>query len=368
MNNINESTHRAPPQGDWPDEDLEKLGHCPVCGVTERSLLYDNLRDKVFFTAPGVWKMWKCQGCGVGYLDPRPTVESIGRAYAHYYTHSDWQPGSGLFPGPGRSPVKRIWHGLRNDYLNARYGYHFRPRIPGGRWIMEGLPAKRRRRADSHIRHLPAPNPGHNRLLDAGCGSGVFVWMAQTLGYQAEGLEIDPKACAQARSHGLTVHQGSFPNTGLESESFDEITLSHVLEHLHDPVSALREAYRILQTGGRLWVTVPNLEGASNRTNHVWKENAFLLDPPRHLVMFSTRNLMELFVKSGFRNISQLPIQHDSKNLYAASYAITMGRDPLSAQWQDLPASLQRQAVQEEKKYSGISPYTDAITFEGFKP
>ncbi len=81
MNDVNESAHRAPPPGDWPAEDLEDLGHCPVCGVTERTSLYDNLRDKIFFSAPGAWKMWRCGGCGVGYLDPRPTVGLPGRKF-----------------------------------------------------------------------------------------------------------------------------------------------------------------------------------------------------------------------------------------------------------------------------------------------
>ncbi|MDA8259962.1 MAG: class I SAM-dependent methyltransferase [Betaproteobacteria bacterium] len=364
MNDVNKSSaHRAPPQGDWPTGDLEALGQCPVCGVPERSLLYDNLRDKIFFSAPGVWKMWRCGGCGVGYLDPRPTVESIGRAYANYYTHGDWQTGSGPLPS-SNSPIKWMWHGLRNDYLNTHYGYRFRPRIPGGRWIMQGFSAKRLW-MDNHIRHLPAPKPGHNRLLDAGCGNGYFVWTAQTLGYQAEGLEIDPKACAQARSHGLTVHQGSFPDTGLESESFDEITLSHVLEHLHDPVGALRETFRILRPGGRIWLTVPNLEGASNR---VWKENSRLLEAPRHLIMFDVKSLKQIFLDYGFKYVRQIPILNINRFIYSASHAIAMNRDPESAQWEDLPEPLKRQAVQEEKLYSSISPFSDAITFEGFKP
>jgi SAM-dependent methyltransferase len=326
-------------------------------------LLYDNLRDKIFFSAPGVWKMWRCGSCEVGYLDPRPTIESIGRAYANYYTHEDWQAISEPIPH-GKSPVNRLWHKLRNDYLNARYGYHFRPRITGGRWVMQGFPAKRLW-VDNRIRHLPAPKPGHDRLLDAGCGSGVFVQLAQTLGYQAEGLEIDPKACALAHAHGLSVHQGSFPDTGLESESFDEITLSHVLEHLHDPAGALREAFRLLRTGGRLWILVPNLEGVSNQ---VWKENSRLLEPPRHLVMFDVSSLKRLFRECGFKTVQQLPIPNINRFIYTQSHAIAISRDPVLAQWQDLPAPLKRQAVREEKMYSGISPFSDAITFEGFKP
>ncbi len=366
MSDAAKNAKMAPPSGDWPEEDLEDLGQCPVCGATDRALLYDNLRDKIFFAAPGIWKMWKCGGCGVGYLDPRPTVESIGRAYVNYYTHGDWQAGSGLWPGPGRSPIKRIWHALRNDYINARYGHRFRPYIPGGRWVTQWFPTKRLE-IDYYIRHLPAPKPGHDCLLDAGCGSGYFVWRARTLGYQAEGLEVDPKACAQARSHGLTVHQGSFPDSGLQSASFDEITLNHVLEHLHDPVGALREVYRLLRPGGRLWIVVPNLEGASNP---IWKENSRLLEPPRHLVMFDVNSLKRLFLECGFKTVRQIPILNLNLNRYIfrASHAIAMSRDPESAQWQDLPEPLKREAVRSGKMYSGISPFSDAIAFEGFTP
>ena len=122
MNDVNESAHRAPPPGDWPTEDLEDLGLCPVCGESERSLLYDNLRDKIFFSSPGVWKMWRCRGCGFGYLDPRPSVESIGRAYAHYYTHGDWQAGSGPLLGDSST---RFRHILFVKYATAQALYLF---------------------------------------------------------------------------------------------------------------------------------------------------------------------------------------------------------------------------------------------------
>lgn len=363
MNDVNESTYRTPPPGDWPTEDLERLGQCPVCTSIERSLLYENLQDKIFFSAPGAWKMWRCAACGAGYLDPRPTIGSIGRAYDNYYTHGNWQPESEQLSS-GNSLIKQVKHGLRNDYLNKRYGYRFRPQVWGGRWVMQGFPAKRLQ-ADSHIRHLPAPEPGHNRLLDAGCGNGAFVWMAQAMGYHAEGLEIDPRACAQACTHGLAIHQGAFPDSGLASESFNEITLSHVLEHLHDPAGALKEALRLLRPGGRLWILVPNLEGASNR---IWKENSRLLEPPRHLVMFDVKSLKRLFRECGFITVQQLSVPNINPFIYTQSHAIAMGRDPEAAQWQDLPAPLKRQAVREEKMYSGISPFSDAITFEGFKP
>ncbi|MHB8570738.1 MAG: hypothetical protein ACYC97_11150, partial [Metallibacterium sp.] len=71
----------------WPQADLEFVPHCPVCGCAERRLLYKGLTDRVFCVADGAWDLYRCAQCASGYLDPRPTPESIGRAYAGYYTH-----------------------------------------------------------------------------------------------------------------------------------------------------------------------------------------------------------------------------------------------------------------------------------------
>ena len=111
---VKDGNESALPPGDWPPEDMENLGQCPICKSTDRFMLYDQLIDKIFFSAPGIWKMWRCENCGVGYLDPRPTVESIGRAYTNYYTHGDWQTGNSLL-GASQNLIKWLWHALRND-------------------------------------------------------------------------------------------------------------------------------------------------------------------------------------------------------------------------------------------------------------
>jgi hypothetical protein len=66
----------------WPESGLEYLNHCPLCQSPTRTILHDDLQDKVFFCAPGIWKMWRCDNCHSGYLDPRPNKKTIGLAYS----------------------------------------------------------------------------------------------------------------------------------------------------------------------------------------------------------------------------------------------------------------------------------------------
>src|SRR2546429_396623 len=102
---------------EWPAEGLEAVPLCPVCGCQERNVLLNDLVDNVFHVAPGKWTLKRCLGCHSAYLDPRPTVETIGAAYEIYYTHwtaasSDQQ--SGL--------VQRIRRSVANGYRNYRFG------------------------------------------------------------------------------------------------------------------------------------------------------------------------------------------------------------------------------------------------------
>jgi hypothetical protein len=74
-------------QSVWPDDDLERVNCCPVCGKEERKLLHAGLTDRVFFCAPGNWDLFSCIDCGSAFLDPCPTAESISQAYQSYLTH-----------------------------------------------------------------------------------------------------------------------------------------------------------------------------------------------------------------------------------------------------------------------------------------
>src|SRR5580693_7101159 len=127
--------------GAWPDGGLENVPQCPVCGGTQRKLLHANMRDRVFGCAPGEWNLHQCDGCGTGYLDPRPTIATIGQAYSNYSTHA---PIGGKEYGKA-PPWRRFRIAQRNAYLNANYGYQLKPAA----WNPVFLSSARRRRFDT---------------------------------------------------------------------------------------------------------------------------------------------------------------------------------------------------------------------------
>jgi len=76
----------------WPEDGLERVGRCPLCASSSRSVRHTDLSDRLFRAAPGRWTLHDCAGCGGAYVDPRPTRETIGLAYRSYYTHDDEAP------------------------------------------------------------------------------------------------------------------------------------------------------------------------------------------------------------------------------------------------------------------------------------
>ena len=115
-----------PNEGEWPVEGLETLGRCPVCGEGGRSLFLDRLRDTTFYTAPGEWTLWRCEGCRALYLDPQPTAETIGLAYQSYYTHeASPAAAGGAAPQTGGGGLRGALIG-RLSYADPAY----RDRVP----------------------------------------------------------------------------------------------------------------------------------------------------------------------------------------------------------------------------------------------
>ena len=270
---------------------LERVAACPVCGDGRHALLHDDLVDRLY-DVPGTWRLQRCLRCGAGYLDPRPTPATIASAYESYYTHEPT-------PSPPAAPARRLATALRNGYLNARYDFALRPASRLGRFVVPLLPG-RRAAADRHVRGLRRPR-GTARILDVGCGNGDFLLEMRAAGWVAEGLETDARAVARAREHGLDVRAGALEEGSYPARSFDAVTLSHVVEHLHDPVATLRTCREILRADGVLWIATPNLASLGHaRYGRAWRG----LEPPRHLVLFTTSALVCALERAGFARIS----------------------------------------------------------------
>ncbi len=305
------------PAPSWPPNGLETVAHCPICGETGREVLHDGLEDRIFFSAPGSWTLHRCARCGAAYLDPRPNRATIDRAYSSYYTHRESLPA--LEGGDLRAAV-------RNGYLNHRYGYELTPASRLGPIVAALLP-KRRSFADRLVRHLQRPRGG-GRLLDVGCGDGAFLADMSQTGWEVQGLEPDPHAAALARKRGVPVTQAPLDEAELEPESFDAVTMSHAIEHLHDPIAALRTCHEVLRPGGTLWVATPNLEA---RGHALFGRDWIGLDPPRHLVLFSRASLVDAGAQAGFVR-PRFKRDYSAERVFPPSAAVAAGEDPQDAQ------------------------------------
>ena len=98
------------------------------------------------------------------------------------------------------------------------------------------------------------------RVVDLGCGSGVFTELLQRRGYSAVGVDISPKlvALGRARYPGLELVEGDAENLPFPSGSLDGVLLSGLVHHFPDPWRLAAEVNRILKPGGRFVAFDPN--------------------------------------------------------------------------------------------------------------
>ena len=312
MNNLPSSTTFE----DWPETGLQFLGYCPICGSSKRTLLYKGLSDRLF-GAPGQWMLYQCQECRSGYLDPRPSAETISLAYQNYITH-DPEP-----EYPRNLPfLKRMKVSIRNGYLAKKYGFRLLPMVIWGYYVMYLMPTPLRMEWDHYARHLPKLKPGNNRLLDVGCGNGAFLSRARDAGWEVFGTDFDPEAAKHVRAQGIDVWTGDYCKAPFADESFDVITTHQVIEHVYDPSDFIRYLFKWLKPGGSLWLGTPNFDSKLHR---LFGENYRFLHPPQHLLMFTWLALERLLLNSGFINVTLIPRGFHEYHTMSASIALKNG-------------------------------------------
>jgi 2-polyprenyl-3-methyl-5-hydroxy-6-metoxy-1,4-benzoquinol methylase len=149
---------------------------------------------------------------------------------------------------------------------------------------------QRRKRIEKYKRN--------GRILDIGCGRGVFLNVMKRNGWTVAGTEYDRiTAESIAESYNINVVNGNPRDWGFPQGSFDVVTMNHVLEHMSAPESAIVECSRLLVRGGLLVVAVPNITSLqSTLGKHLW----FHLDIPYHLYHFSEEGLTSLLEKYNF--------------------------------------------------------------------
>jgi SAM-dependent methyltransferase len=118
-------------------------------------------------------------------------------------------------------------------------------------------------------------------------------------GWQVTGLDLSAATVQRLRSElGLNALSGTLPHPALAPQSFEVVTMWHVLEHVHQPLQVLREAHRLLVPSGLLLIEVPNLASLGFQ----WFGEAWYgLELPRHLSHFTPQTLQAMLRRAGFQ-------------------------------------------------------------------
>jgi SAM-dependent methyltransferase len=114
---------------------------------------------------------------------------------------------------------------------------------------LEGADRKKTEKYDEFLARL-APHRKLGRLLEIGCGQGLFLERARESGWRVQGVEILEPVAARARERGLEVFLGTLEEARFPDGSFDAVTMREVIEHIVDPVALLAEVARVLRPGG----------------------------------------------------------------------------------------------------------------------
>lgn len=146
------------------------------------------------------------------------------------------------------------------------------------------------------------------KLLDVGAGLGLFLSLAKENDWDVYGTEVSDYALSNLKSSlGPNIFSGFIEEVDIPSESFDVVTLWHVLEHTTNPLSCLTQVKRILKKNGLVFVAVPNTNSLFLFFRKLFKrESQFLFDEKTHephLYFFSPKTLKEMVAKAGFKVI-----------------------------------------------------------------
>ena len=246
--------------------------------VRQRDLTSDGSSQEQEFTVV------RCKQCGLLYLNPRPEKAELAR----YCCSPKVSANPSGTETSVRRTAKRMPTKVRRWLSEDFYGYP--ATTTPGLW-------KRLRKLFLWPEKVRRVFSG--RLLDVGCGPGANLATLHNMGWDVHGVDLSETAVQEAREFfGDHVKLGDFLDVHYDDRSFDVVLFNHSLEHLSGPVSALREARRILDDKGVLVVTVPNAGSMEARLFGRWW---FPWELPRHLYHFEKATLAQLLKQAGFR-------------------------------------------------------------------
>lgn len=221
---------------------------------------------------------------------PQPGLDVLGKYYESedYISHTDGK----------RSLFEKVYHVVKTKNLSDK------------------------------VKLITKVNAGFGRVLDIGCGTGDFLSVAKSVGWQTVGFEPNEKA----RNLALNKNVELIENTSdLPDASFDVITMWHVLEHVPDVQAQIAELKRLVKDDGIIIIAVPNFKSFdAKHYGNYWA--AF--DVPRHLWHFSKTSIKKLVEEKEMKLDKIEPMSFDSYYVSLLSEKYKTGKmNPIKAFW-----------------------------------
>ncbi len=258
---------------------------CPICRQPLRPTrvrAYDRL-----VTGDGPFGIAECTACEYGVTDPQLSGDELAPYYADTYYEEFYEHTEGNV----RNPLHQL------------------------RTMLRRSGAKRRQRRPPF--ELDGLSPGS--VLEVGCGAGELLAEFAKRGWKTYGIDPSSAATAAAGRRGAEVHTGTLEDHPWPSQTFQLIVFQHSLEHIPDPVEAVRGTSELLAPGGRLIVDVPNW---MSWQRHLFGNRWAMLDMPRHLQHFSPRALTRLAHELGLEARSVGTNSNAISTAYSVHYVI----------------------------------------------
>ena len=199
---------------------------------------------------------------------PQPTLDKLGSYYEFedYISHTDGK----------RTLFEKMYHFIKRKAIRDK------------------------------VKLINSYQPLKGKILDIGAGTGDFLLECKNQNWDILGIEPNDKAKGIALGKGV-----KFGDTieKLESNSFDVITMWHVLEHVPDVEHQVAELKRLLKPSGTIIIAVPNFKSYDAK---YYKEFWAAYDVPRHLWHFSKTAIEKLFDKQNMNLEDIKPMWFDS--------------------------------------------------------
>ena len=199
---------------------------------------------------------------------PQPTLDKLGSYYEFedYISHTDGK----------RTLFEKMYHFIKRKAIRDK------------------------------VKLINSYQPLKGKILDIGAGTGDFLLGCKNQNWDILGIEPNDKAKGIALGKGI-----KFGDTieKLESNSFDVITMWHVLEHVSDVEHQIAELKRLLKPSGTIIIAVPNFKSYDAK---YYKEFWAAYDVPRHLWHFSKTAIEKLFDKQNMNLEDIKPMWFDS--------------------------------------------------------